>query len=66
MDIPGARVITQFLFGLMLIFGGLTLIPKAISLFIEKRTKRAILYASLGGLSFFLAIVAFMMAFDKI
>ncbi len=65
MDIPGSRVITQFLFGLMLLFGGLTLIPKAISLFTKKSTKKAILYSVLGGLSFFLAVVAFMMAFDK-
>ncbi len=65
MGIPGARVVTQFLFGLMLIFGGLTLIPKAIFLIREKHTKRAILYASLGGLSFFLAVVAFLMAFDR-
>jgi hypothetical protein len=65
MEIPGARVITQFLFGLMLVFAGLTLIPKAIVLYRDKRVKRAVLYTALGGLSFFLAVVAFMMAFDK-
>ena len=66
MQLPETRVITQFLIGLMLLFGGLTLIPKAIILIKKKNISRALLYACLGGLSFFLALISFLMAFDKI
>ncbi|UCG79235.1 MAG: hypothetical protein JSV21_05275 [Nitrospirota bacterium] len=66
MQLPETRVITQFLFGLMLIFGGMTLIPKSLFLLKQKSTPRAVLYLCLGSLCFFLAIVAFLMAFDKI
>lgn len=58
------REVTQFLFGLMLVFGALTLVPKALMLLKARSFQRGILYFCLGGLSLFLAILAFAMAFD--
>lgn len=66
MQLPGTREITQFLIGLMLLFGGVTLIPKAIIMYTRKNASRGVVYTCLGALSFFLSLIAFLMAFDKI
>jgi len=63
MNIP-TREITQFFFGLMLVFGAITLVPKAIFLFKAGNKGRGTLYLILGGASLFLSVVAFLMAFD--
>jgi len=63
MNVP-IREITQFLFGVMLFFGGIMLIPKAIFQQKKGNIPKSILYLALGGISFFLSVVSFLMAFD--
>lgn len=48
----------------MLLFGGITLIPKAIFLQKKGRTTKSVLYLALGCISFFLSVVSFLMTFD--
>ncbi|GBE31931.1 hypothetical protein BMS3Bbin05_00836 [bacterium BMS3Bbin05] len=58
------RAITQFLIGLMLLFGAATIMPRSLILLKGKHYGRGLLYLILGSLSLFLTIVAFAMAFD--
>lgn len=57
------RFITQILVGLMLLFGALTLFPKAYVDYRAKKTGKGILYSALGLLSLFFALMAFNYAY---
>jgi hypothetical protein len=57
------RMITQILVGLMLLFGVLTLIPKAYLLFKEKRSVKGTLYLLLAFVALFFSSMAFYYAY---
>lgn len=58
------RTISQFLMGLMLLFGGVTLIAKAVLSFRRRTYARGVTHILLGCLSMLLAVIAFGMAFS--
>ena len=57
------RMITQVLAGLMLLFGAATLFPKAYFEYRLRRTRKSLLYFSLGLLALFFSIMAFVYAY---
>ncbi|MDA8104504.1 MAG: hypothetical protein M0Z71_03905 [Nitrospiraceae bacterium] len=57
------RMITQVLAGLMLLFGAATLFPKAYFEYRFRRTRKSLLYFSLGLLALFFSIMAFVYAY---
>ncbi len=57
------RIITQILIGLMLVFGALTLAPRAILYVRNKDVPRAVLFLLLVAASLFLALMAFNFAY---
>ncbi|MEW6109998.1 MAG: hypothetical protein AB1632_12650 [Nitrospirota bacterium] len=57
------RMITQILVGLMLLFGAITLFPKAYFEFKAKRPAKGLLYAFLGILALFFSSMAFYYAY---
>ena len=58
-----ARMITQVLAGLMLLFGAATLFPKSYFEYRAGKTRKSLLYFSLGLLALFFAIMAFVYAY---
>ncbi len=57
------RIITQILVGLMLLFGSLTLLPKALIEFRTKRPGKGVLYIVLGLMAIFFSSMAFYYAY---
>jgi hypothetical protein len=58
-----ARMVTQILAGLMLLFGVATLFPKSYFEFSTGRKKKGILYMALGCLALFFCFMAFYYAY---
>lgn len=58
-----ARMITQILAGLMLLFGAVTLFPKAYLEYLAERKGKSILYFVLCVLALFFSIMAFVYAY---
>jgi len=58
-----ARIITQILVGLMLLFGAVTLLPKAYFEFRRGQLRKSILSVSLAGAALFFACMAFYYAY---
>jgi hypothetical protein len=58
-----ARIITQILVGLMLLFGAVTLVPKAYIEFRAGKVGKAILSLSLACLALFFSCMAFYYAY---
>ncbi|OGW25880.1 MAG: hypothetical protein A2X59_12965 [Nitrospirae bacterium GWC2_42_7] len=61
-----ARIITQVLVGLMLLFGVVTLLPKSYIEFRAKRPAKGLLYALLGLLALYFSSMAFFYAYLNI
>lgn len=57
------RMVTQILAGLMLLFGAVTLFPKAYFEFKGKKTGKAIMSSFLGLAALFFAMMAFYYAY---
>lgn len=58
------RIATQILAGIMLIFGFMTLLPKAYIEFKARRTGKGVLYAILAILALYFSVLAFLLAYD--
>lgn len=57
------RIITQILVGIMLVFGTITLVPKAYLEFKSKRTAKGIMYSVLAALALYFSSMAFYYAY---
>ncbi len=60
------RIISQVLIGLMLVFGALTLAPRALFYIGRRDMLRSFYFLFLIAVAFFFAVVAFFFAYDGI
>jgi hypothetical protein len=58
------RVITQILVGLMLLFGAINLVAKALVHIRNKRIPRALYFLSLSAIALFFSVLAFYYAYS--
>ncbi len=60
------RIISQVLIGLMLVFGALTLVPRALFYVGRKDAPRSFYFLFLISVALFFAVMAFFFAYDGI
>jgi hypothetical protein len=60
------RIVTQILIGLMLVFGSLTLAPRALFYIRKRDLVKAIYFLLLVSITFFFALMAFYFAYAGI